>query len=795
MNKTSKQLETVFQEITSSFADTPDVIVTPGEGSPPDEYTVTYHKTGACKENGGAVTTCDTHIISISLPFGFPHFPPNCLPKSGTFHPDFDSSAICIDDAWEADKSITNLILHIGRMISGEIYSMDSVFNEEAAEWYKANSSSLPFGGTDSQQAPATPAAAVSEKDTFDSIDTLDDGDFGETFSLGQETEVPPDVDADIMRVMVSNRRFHALSQELQKNNEPFDGRTTLEEQTQSALNKAEALLHEVEKLEHLGVHQEALEKISAIEAVVADYPGIQKAQERIQWSLDLLEKEANETQDDSAVPESSAIKADKKTFFKDKKRLSRKGISLVLGGVFIVLTTALTFSYFFLGSSMKKAEEHYVKCQRLLDSGKFKGAEQQCQKALELAAEVRIVKQDAKKQLTGNIQTLLNSPKLRQGLAGKTLLDGKYVSQASRESIQTFMEAKTNGDTFFAEERWQDATNSYDTALAMAKNADINENLLAEILKKQPYARFNTFKQAAEKALVQSDWDTATKHFDEALKFAKASPDFPLQEIHQLELLAKQTKFEALRQHAQHLFQENDWKAALDSYQRALALAIKLDLNESYNISQLRENIALSKIYLAIAKGKEAFATAQWDTVIAQYEEAIILLEENATLLSATNIEESGEKLARIMLHTTIIRDKQNVAKHLQADDFNQAIKQLQTTKQTISNSPFADRPKFQTILKEITLQLHETEQQFIIVTQTAYLTENYKKLFLKHYPATARAALSKPRVEYLKNLGNDLLFRMKCTETSGGRPLRLQMDYRYSPANARWQFYSEAE
>ena len=46
---------------------------------------------------------------------------------------------------------------------------------------------------------------------------------------------------------------------------------------------------------------------------------------------------------------------------------------------------------------------------------------------------------------------------------------------------------------------------------------------------------------------------------------------------------------------------------------------------------------------------------------------------------------------------------------------------------------------------------------------------------------------------LKHLKDIGDNLLFRIKCTETTGGRPLRLQMDYLYSPATASWQFYSE--
>ena len=828
MNKTSKQLEAVLQEVTDYFSDVPDITVTAGAGNPPEEYTVTYNRTGVCKETDADVSACETHVISIALPFGFPHFPPNCLPKSNTFHPDFDSSAICIGDAWEADQSIVKLILHIGQMISGEIYSETSAFNEEAAEWYKANSSSLPFGKPDSGQETAEIPEAVSAEnnsdtidtldsldsiesidtidtlDAFETVDTLDDADFGQTFSLEKDT--PPDAEPDKqqLQLLASKMCFHALSQELKKNGTLFDGRSDLEEQTRSAINTAAALFHDAEKLEHQGNQEEALDKLHSVEGMVSDYPKLQKSQQRLRQAIDLLGGGGSETQleDDgsgsdkaiAAPADSSDSETDKRTFFEEKKAPPpRKTIFLALGGGLVALMAALVFAYFFLGSSLEKAEKNYAECQNLLNSGNFKGAEQKCRKALELVAEVQVVKQGEKEQLTGNIRTLLNSPRLRQGLAGKTLLNGKYVSQADKKLLLAFIEAKKNGDTFFKQERWDNADLSYEKALEIAEKTSIEEKLLAEIHKKQPQARFNTIMAAGDKSISLADWDSAFEHFSEALDIARTNPEFPPEHITQIELLLKQAEFNVMRNNGHELFEKDEWDNALDTYQRALTLARELDLTEPETISGLHRNIARTKIYLAIGKGKEAFALAQWDTVITQYDKAITLLEENAKLLGETNTKESQVKLARIMLHTTIIRDKQNVAKHLKSEDFSQVIKQLQSIQQTITGSNFADQPEFQAILTEISSQLQDTNKKVLVLEHSSYLTENYKELFLKHYPAAARSALSAPRVEHLKDIDSKLLFRMQCTETAGGRPLRLQMDYIYSPANNSWQFYSE--
>ena len=217
MNKTSNQLETVFHELTEYFSNISNIVIISGNGNPPEQYTVTYKVKGVCKDNEGDVYTCDSHTISISLPFGFPHFPPNCLPESPTFHPDFDSSAICIGDAWEADKSIVSLILHIGKMISGEIYSESNAFNQEAANWYSSNKGQLPFDTSDFEQVVSAPTAPEVLKDEvnldgidcdLEGIDTLDDDDFGISFSPEQEAASVIEIDTDRLRVIAKQKRF-----------------------------------------------------------------------------------------------------------------------------------------------------------------------------------------------------------------------------------------------------------------------------------------------------------------------------------------------------------------------------------------------------------------------------------------------------------------------------------------------------------------------------------------------------------------------------------------------------------
>lgn len=810
MKTTSNKLEAVAKEVQEYFENSSNITVTPGDGNAPDQYSILYRVQGLCRENGGEVYNCDEHSISISLPFGFPHFPPNCIPESLTFHPDFDSSAICIGDTWEADKSIISLILHIGKMISGETYSKTNAFNEEAAEWYRDNSDQLPLevtdfgtGDADSPPPAASPAPASVESPELEGIDTLGDDDFGDAFSIEQDSTPVASVDTDRLRVIAKQKRFQALSRELQSINETFPGREELETQTQDALSRAQAVFQEADDLESDGKQHEALEKYTSVEALVSDYPMLQQAKDRVQQASDLLgdwaggetpEQEPAQTGKTDDTDTAEDEESGDRTFFEDKKAVSKKSLLIALGGGSVALLITLIVTYLTLGSSLGKAEKRFEECQDLLDQDHFTRAEKKCTEALSLNAEVQMVKQREKDALARRIQRVLSSAKMTQGLVGKTMYDGKYVSQSTKELLLAFKEARRNGNTFFKKEVWGEAAASFTKALELAKKTDtIKAHVLADIRTKLPRAQFNSMMQAGEKSLALSDWDGAKEHFGRALILAKANPSVLPEDITQLELLSNQATFNTLLDNGGKAFDKGEWEGALQNYNEALGLVEKLGLAESDTISSLHENIAKTQIYMTIEKGKLAFSVSDWDEVVAQYEKAILLLEENSKILSRINTDESREKLSRIMLHAAIIKNKQDVAKHLKSEDYAAVIKKLEEIAGAINNSAFTTLDEFKTILEEVTGQIADAKKQLLIIEQSRYLTKNFKELFLKHYSAATLSVLSEPAVEYLKNIDGKMLFRMQCTETAGGRPQRLQMDYLYSPASNSWRFYYE--
>jgi len=116
---------------------------------PPEQYVIEYRLFGYGYDQEGQVQMLRRHRIEINLPFGYPHFPPTVKPLTRICHPDVAEHTIRIADFWQTTPSLADLVIHIGDMIRGAVYSTEGAFNEEALEWYVEHQHKLPLAELD----------------------------------------------------------------------------------------------------------------------------------------------------------------------------------------------------------------------------------------------------------------------------------------------------------------------------------------------------------------------------------------------------------------------------------------------------------------------------------------------------------------------------------------------------------------------------------------------------------------------------------------------------------------------
>lgn len=887
MATATKQLESIYQEITRQFSGNQLITVAPLDGDPPEKYEITYHIAGIYKDDSGEIQGRDNHVVTINIPFGFPHFPPSCKPKTPIFHPDFDPAAICIGDFWEKDRTIGDLILHIGQMISGHVFSTSNAFNEEAAKWYKDNPDRLPFdeqdlalendafGGDRSDEQTAEDDMTLLLDDeqedsgeivpSFDSVfdsdnrqpddlsladegktpvdrdidgeavDTLDESFLETDFDyFGSDDRdpvtdeiVPPPpetdepglsatFDSDRYKLLAKQKRFFELNSELDalSPNHEFSERARLAEQAKAALQQARDVYNQGSDHEHQGDPGRAYEAFKQVEKIVSDYPGLQEDLERTAQAKELLgdwlDPSADKEQDEQSAAyaeqdgaadtgerdeQPTRKKSDRRTFFEDTARQTSKLIPYAIGAVILIVCGAAALSFYLNTSRLATAEKKLAECQTILKQNRFSEAERQCQQALDIAKQVQFFRSGTRDDLIEDIEAVLQSEVLHQGLAGNLYYDGRYLPKQVVKTVRAFSHFAAQGDASFAKEDWQEALANYNQALALAEEqpGGIDQEIVFAITQRQKQAQFNTLLRSGDEFIKREKWVLATQDLEQALELAKElTIENKAEIIASISTRLAEIAVATAREQGDIAFAEERWQTAFDHYRTAYDAAIKTAGADDPLVAEIKNLMAKAELYETINSGKKAFTEAQWDQAINNYERAIAILESNSDLLKQSNTEDNKKKLARTMLQASVIRDKQEAARFLKEENFQTAIDKLRSIIATIKNSEFRQDPEFTTILKEAEQAVAQAQTDLLLAGKISYLEDNFKELFTRHYTASPAESLIDPRVIYEKRLGDRLLFRLECTEIGRGRPLKLVMKYTHNLTTGEWKFYS---
>jgi ubiquitin-protein ligase len=819
MGIATKQLEAIFKEINERFKKNRYVSIKPAAGDPPERYEVTYEIKGLHQNKNKEIQDATHHSISIAIPFGFPHFPPNCKPVSPIFHPDFDQAAICIGDFWNKESSIPDLIIHIGHMIAGEVFSTDNAFNEEAVIWYRQHRDRLPFEILDFSMESSPAAVPSSQTDSFTEletleIDTIEESDFETDFdflSLEKQSKPQkgapqkPEVDIDLLQLMVKQKRFYTLYKHLQSipADKQFQNFDQLRNTAHLELGKAKKLLQQGLDYEHQGQPGKALEKFNLLTTTVTDYPEIEENINRAKKTLEILDdfvKEPEEqpepvSKQESEFPVAEHPKKEKLTFFNEKPNIRIPAFPLVLLGAFVVFLGIISFIILSINSEFKHAEKSFADCQKSLEKNNFKASEQSCNEALSIVKGIQFLKKQDRIALADNIQKTLNSQKMTQGLAGMVLVNGQYVPKSTEEAIVAYNKISGEGDAFMANLSWKQAEDRYQQALNIAsKISTIEKTSTEKVRKNLALVQINLSIEDGRKLRDSGDFNKAIITLEKAMDISKSLDDaIKTSTTKSIEPLLLTAHFLDSKKEGDTFYAAADWQKAFEHYQKAIEYLKNIQNPPTTEVSILYEKKTKAELYATIRHGKDAFDNAQWDESIRKYDSAIKLLKENSDILSKVTSEENSQKLSRIMLQASIIRDKQDVARKLKEGNNKQAIDKLQSIIDTITKSPFGREDDYQQIAKEVRASISEIKNNQLISESITYLTENYKDIFLKNYSATTSESLSEPKATFIKKLDERFLFKLECNDKGQGKPMRLVMNYTYDPATKQWQFYGE--
>ncbi len=822
MNTETEGFGAIYAEIQKEFANDPDITVKPTAGDPPNQYEVTYAIPSTIKDPEGNVIIGNQHTISIIIPFGFPHFSPSCKPLSPIFHPDVDSAAICLGNYWNRERSLPELIRYIKTMLAGEIFSTENAFNQEAVTWFEDHQDELPFY-----------TAYTAENETNEQSRNTFEENLKEIpqEKLSEEQTLKNFNIAPLLQLFKQKQlwQLDTTLNQLEESSITFPEKEELAANVLKILNKANKLFLHAEQCEENGNSQEAMKSFLEIQQMVVDYPGIDDHIQRTKLSAEILQSinddiaektkqsEDKETTSEPPSEETSSQKENalfflkklqKKFFskketpkkqvhiFEEKTQKSFNILPLLILGSICCLGGILAFYYSSLTEKLTTAQQLYKDCRAQFSKKDFHAAEKSCLNSLEITSSIFLFHETEKNILQISNRKILNSEELQQGLLGNILYKGHYISSSLLEAHKSFFASKENGDNFFAQQQWEEATSSYHKALQIARNTEeIPATELVVIKKNLENAAIQITLKSVETVINEHQWNRAIKiltSLEDKLSTLEAKDSNPELQKKIRKLLAE-GRFVELKKQADMLFSQSDWDGAFEMFQQAIAAGHALSgINQEETIDSLQKNAARAELYATINTGNTAFTSGEWDNAIAHYQKAKKLLTTNPILKKLEDNSNRQHQIARIILQAALLRERQAADQHKQNGNYKAALRNLQGMIHLIAYSDFNNDPEFIKTRKQIERSQKTLRNEIFITELQQHLTDNYISLFIENYPAASPNTLTTPEAIFVKRLKDKYLFKLQCTETGRGRPLTLIMFYTYDPANDSWQFYS---
>jgi ubiquitin-protein ligase len=526
MASDTDQLAVDFEKVQNTLELYPSINVIQVEGEPPDSYEIEYLFKGYVRDVDGSIREGSQHRIRISLPFGYPHFPPTVKPLTSVFHPDIDPDAVRIADYWQQNPSLPELILHIAEMICGNIYNLEDPFNQEAADWYAEHIDDLPLDSL--HIADIEPEDDhLDADDTFDLLGLEDEETAEESQSI--ETQL------DLIRLRIEQKEMVAANQLLTEIPEstPVPDRDEIEHIIAAALRESDKLIVAAERLEDKGKIDEALEAVEKISTIAADTPGLEDIRLRLQQAQIMAETFSDST----LIPEVSSTSSQSESIpaTGDRKRAKPADIKLGMPVISIagiplktILIAALVLLIIVMGgitylkdsNSLKQAESAWQQTRTYLQKNQFQGAEESAHTALASLDKVRILR-SKKKGLQAEISTLINSTDFKKGLQGKVKYNDQYLPTKVIAKLQQLEKLIDDADTLIKEGKIRKAIAAYGTALKFAQKNELQAQTQS-IRQTINNLRFEDALASARKAESAKEWGNAAETYQRALEISK---------------------------------------------------------------------------------------------------------------------------------------------------------------------------------------------------------------------------------------------------------------------------------
>ena len=175
-------------------------------------------------------------------------------------------------------------------------------------------------------------------------------------------------------------------------------------------------------------------------------------------------------------------------------------------------------------------------------------------------------------------------------------------------------------------------------------------------------------------------------------------------------------------------------------------------------------------------------------------YGRAVRIFTEERRFLSPGTLD-TREKVMKLeaLAHASVSREKAVMAERQK--DYSGAAANYRDIVRMIARNEFGTDPVLAKVGSDAEVEWRRLEELDQVARGSNYLIENFKEIFMSHYPGLYEPGLQSPRVRYLGRSEGRLVFLMSCIELVNRQTNEFRLSYQFDPTTGGWSIYRDGK
>ncbi len=447
----------------------------------------------------------------------------------------------------------------------------------------------------------------------------------------------------------------------------------------------------------------------------------------------------------------------------------------------------AISF-YFKDQNAISQSQANLLKSQLLIDKKQFDNALDTLEAAKKALANLTVLR-FRKQVLEQEIDTVITSAVLQEGLQGRVLYQGEYIPAGKATAFNELAVLTDQAQSLSDQNKLNEALAMYRQALKFATEQDLEkpQSAIADSIKS---LELRNALMLAEKAEQGKNWNEAADAYRKALKLSKDLTNLGTASdiTHRMTAAVFRHEFDQSKK----AFTQSQWQETIDFLERAQqSINANPEVVTEKERQDLHRLLVNARLYHMLSIAREAYQQKKWEQAITEYQNALNLLANESTILAST-LGESVSKIEITLLMVKIAQIQDKVLLAESSGDLAGVIEHNRKIQQLIRSSKFSDDPAVKTVMQKVSSQIDKNQEQLAMNKKTTWLEEHFEEIFRANYPTFQGSKLVQPKAEFLKKVDGKMVFTLSCIERSQGSSSKLELSYMFDEGTEKWGMYT---